>query len=55
MNLSIVDYFGYNLSSQERLRLIKEAGFGSFCFYGRTTLIKIIIYFPNTRETSDCI
>ncbi|NLW70712.1 MAG: sugar phosphate isomerase/epimerase [Eubacteriaceae bacterium] len=29
MNLSIVDYFGYNLSSQERLRLIKEAGFRS--------------------------
>ncbi|HZK39442.1 MAG TPA: hypothetical protein VFD23_04745 [Clostridia bacterium] len=28
MNLSIVDYFGYNLSPQERLRLIKEAGFG---------------------------
>lgn len=29
MNLSIVDYFGHNLSPQERLRLIKEAGFGS--------------------------
>jgi L-ribulose-5-phosphate 3-epimerase len=28
MNLSIVDYFGYNLPPQERLRLIKEAGFG---------------------------
>lgn len=28
MNLSIVDYFGYNVSPQERLRLIKEAGFG---------------------------
>ncbi|MDD4494280.1 MAG: sugar phosphate isomerase/epimerase [Eubacteriales bacterium] len=27
MNLSIVDWFGYNLSSQERMRLIKEAGF----------------------------
>ena len=29
MNLSIVDYFGYNLPPQERLRLIKEAGFSS--------------------------
>ena len=29
MNLSIVDYFGYNLRPQERLRLIKEAGFSS--------------------------
>lgn len=28
MNLSIVDYFGYNLPPQERLWLIKEAGFG---------------------------
>ncbi|MDD4496000.1 MAG: sugar phosphate isomerase/epimerase [Eubacteriales bacterium] len=28
MNLSIVDYFGHNLSPQERLHLIKEAGFG---------------------------
>lgn len=29
MNLSIVDYFGYNLPPQERLHLIKEAGFSS--------------------------
>jgi L-ribulose-5-phosphate 3-epimerase len=29
MNLSIVDYFGYNLPPQERLRLIKKAGFSS--------------------------
>lgn len=27
MNLSIVDWFGYNLSPQDRMRLIKEAGF----------------------------
>ena len=27
MNLSIVDWFGYNLPPQERMRLIKEAGF----------------------------
>lgn len=27
MDLNIVDYFGYNLPSQERFRLIKEAGF----------------------------
>ena len=29
MNLSIVDWFGYNLSPQERMRFIKEAGFDS--------------------------
>ncbi len=29
MKLSIVDYFGYNLPPQERLRLIKKAGFSS--------------------------
>ena len=27
MNLSIVDWFGYNLAPQQRMRLIKEAGF----------------------------
>lgn len=27
MNLSIVDWFGYNLSPQDRMRFIKEAGF----------------------------
>lgn len=27
MNLSIVDWFGYNLSPQERMRFIKDAGF----------------------------
>ena len=27
MNLSIVDWFGYNLSPQHRMRVIKEAGF----------------------------
>lgn len=27
MDLTIVDYFGYDISSQERFRLIKEAGF----------------------------
>ena len=27
MDLTIVDYFGYNLSSKERFRLIKETGF----------------------------
>ncbi|MHB1454963.1 MAG: GrpB family protein [Saccharofermentanales bacterium] len=27
MNLSIVDWFGYNLSPQDRMRAIKEAGF----------------------------
>jgi len=29
MDLSIVDYFGYNLSPKERMRLIKQAGFSS--------------------------
>ena len=47
MNLSIVDWFGYNLSPQDRMRLIKEAGFDGVLLLWADYFDKDYKYFPD--------
>jgi sugar phosphate isomerase/epimerase len=47
MNLSIVDWFGYNLSPQVRMRLIKEAGFDGVLLLWADYFDKDYMYFPD--------
>ena len=47
MNLSIVDWFGYNLSPKDRMRLIKEAGFSGVLLLWADYFDKDYMHFPD--------
>ena len=52
MNLSIVDWFGYNLSPQDRMRFIKDAGFDGVLLLWADYFDKDFMRFPEYAKNA---